>query len=178
MIRRPPRSTLFPYTTLFRSYIGRSSWLFKWTNNNRFLYCANRSEEHTSELQSLTKLVCRLLLEKKNTKPVLPESTGGLHPCFFPALMKIMVSYISLQAGVCIPGHPFFFNDTATTEIYTLSLHDALPIWLRTQLVAKQMSRGRKVPNARVRNDQDRKSTRLNSSHDQISYAVFCLKKK
>src|SRR5256885_4656886 len=68
----------------------------------------------------------------------------------------------------------FFFNDTATTEIYTLSLHDALPIswerrtrsrpWLRPWLPAS-------CPG-------DRKSTRLNSSHLVISYAVFCLKKK
>src|SRR5690349_23619372 len=85
----------------------------------------------------------------------------------------------------------FFFNDTATTEIYTLSLHDALPI-----------SQGQPVPGAKVtlvdgtpggrtvrfnkgqlqsldsRTKLDRKSTRLNSSHVEISYAVFCLKKK
>src|SRR6476619_8157725 len=63
MIRRPPRSTLFPYTTLFRSAAGtsapicRSSWILSREDG--------RSEEHTSELQSLTNLVCRLLLEKK-----------------------------------------------------------------------------------------------------------------
>src|SRR6266508_5170117 len=67
----------------------------------------------------------------------------------------------------------FFFNDTATTEIYTLSLHDALPIcsafhpacfWFASCPPGKRVS--------------DRKSTRLNSSHVAISYAVFCLKKK
>src|SRR2546427_4183750 len=71
----------------------------------------------------------------------------------------------------------FFFNDTATTEIYTLSLHDALPISPRTvrpgvtllELLAELALDPRTV---------DRKSTRLNSSHSQISYAVFCLKKK
>src|SRR2546426_8313130 len=90
----------------------------------------------------------------------------------------------------------FFFNDTATTEIYTLSLHDALPIWLfrrrrglafgeRRGLVgvadllagrALLLARGfvTAAHEARV----DRKSTRLNSSHLVISYAVFCLKKK
>src|SRR2546430_17445142 len=87
----------------------------------------------------------------------------------------------------------FFFNDTATTEIYTLSLHDALPIWRRERHDSSRVlgrperheptrhARGR----ARERQDrigrwplQDRKSTRLNSSHSQISYAVFCLKKK
>src|SRR5215472_18861472 len=66
----------------------------------------------------------------------------------------------------------FFFNDTATTEIYTLSLHDALPIWPRTYWT------GRSCSCDRYRVEQDRKSTRLNSSHLGISYAVFCLKKK
>src|SRR5256885_9084355 len=69
----------------------------------------------------------------------------------------------------------FFFNDTATTEIYTLSLHDALPI-----SCCDAPARGRRRL-GRARGDrarQDRKSTRLNSSHLVISYAVFCLKKK
>src|SRR6516165_5651658 len=69
----------------------------------------------------------------------------------------------------------FFFNDTATTEIYTLSLHDALPIRLDPKNAIAYVYRG----NAHAaRNELDRKSTRLNSSHSQISYAVFCLKKK
>src|SRR2546427_4089047 len=89
----------------------------------------------------------------------------------------------------------FFFNDTATTEIYTLSLHDALPISARDPGVAPARARraggrarpvGRSRPGAlgsaahpsRSRRVGDRKSTRLNSSHSQISYAVFCLKKK
>src|SRR5574338_1168158 len=68
----------------------------------------------------------------------------------------------------------FFFNDTATTEIYTLSLHDALPIWgARSCPRCSRWSRAR-----RSRRWADRKSTRLNSSHHGISYAVFCLKKK
>src|SRR5437016_9387903 len=69
MIRRPPRSTLFPYTTLFRSRaaIGaRLSWrAHQVARRRRLRSAATRSEEHTSELQSLTNLVCRLLLEKK-----------------------------------------------------------------------------------------------------------------
>src|SRR5258705_7489857 len=82
MIRRPPRSTLFPYTTLFRSpswtttrdswWAGRwrdtrrSFWCARrWTRRSRSTACRRRSEEHTSELQSLRHLVCRLLLEKK-----------------------------------------------------------------------------------------------------------------
>src|ERR1044071_6367899 len=92
MIRRPPRSTLFPYTTLFRSprfhsIIAGSNSFFKY---GRLPMMLSRSEEHTSELQS-----------------------------------RVDISY----AVFCLKKYKiFFFNDTATTEIYTLSLHDALPI--------------------------------------------------
>src|SRR5688572_31560761 len=85
----------------------------------------------------------------------------------------------------------FFFNDTATTEIYTLSLHDALPIlWKEQQSVRgyRSSTSPNRVESARLTSmistrergmsSRDRKSTRLNSSHSQISYAVFCLKKK
>src|SRR5947209_20582171 len=71
----------------------------------------------------------------------------------------------------------FFFNDTATTEIYTLSLHDALPI-------SPELQAPRPPAHLAFEGDvlagavEDRKSTRLNSSHANISYAVFCLKKK
>src|SRR6202030_1773458 len=71
----------------------------------------------------------------------------------------------------------FFFNDTATTEIYTLSLHDALPISIDVEAVEFDFT----VCQAEFRRQVhpgDRKSTRLNSSHSQISYAVFCLKKQ
>src|SRR2546425_3026360 len=80
MIRRPPRSTLFPYTTLFRSirprkrraYVERDSRYRRWPSANRVSNARevlpDRSEEHTSELQSLAYLVCRLLLEKKKKK--------------------------------------------------------------------------------------------------------------
>src|SRR5437762_14184960 len=74
----------------------------------------------------------------------------------------------------------FFFNDPATTEIYTLSLHDALPICLRgacrrPRTAPPSPRAGRRRA---ARGEGDRKSTRLNSSHRCISYAVFCLKKK
>src|SRR2546427_7498625 len=92
----------------------------------------------------------------------------------------------------------FFFNDTATTEIYTLSLHDALPISFRAGHHLRDHGRGSthrpedgraqrpRTPQEPARQPArqpryrraDRKSTRLNSSHSQISYAVFCLKKK
>src|SRR2546430_6780022 len=71
----------------------------------------------------------------------------------------------------------FFFNDTATTEIYTLSLHDALPIWCGAAAARRGFPPGG-CPSMPAWMDRDRKSTRLNSSHSQISYAVFCLKKK
>src|SRR6266540_6959745 len=78
---------------------------------------------------------------------------------------------------------PFFFNDTATTEIYTLSLHDALPIFLvyavrELDLTATTIGLVLSLSNLGVLVGADRKSTRLNSSHITISYAVFCLKKK
>src|SRR3712207_9420144 len=69
----------------------------------------------------------------------------------------------------------FFFNDTATTEIYTLTLHDALPIFLR-DVRHHDLHSDVLLPVREGR--RDRKSTRLNSSHANISYAVFCLKKK
>src|SRR3712207_8705191 len=79
----------------------------------------------------------------------------------------------------------FFFNDTATTEIYTLSLHDALPICQEhrdggdvQRLPRRAGDRLGGQREGRERQRQDRKSTRLNSSHANISYAVFCLKKK
>src|SRR2546430_201576 len=137
-----------------------------------------RSEEHTSELQSQSNLVCRLLLEKKKIK--------RQHTCP-PQIYSL-----------------FFFNDTATTEIYTLSLHDALPICTKASALLRKADPftettvskdNRTLYRARFagldrdsaeavcrtlkRADiSDRKSTRLNSSHSQISYAVFCLKKK
>src|SRR2546430_10939425 len=74
----------------------------------------------------------------------------------------------------------FFFNDTATTEIYTLSLHDALPIcsWPKSQRRIRRSRPPSAHRTAHRASTRDRKSTRLNSSHSQISYAVFCLKKK
>src|SRR6266853_2713815 len=72
----------------------------------------------------------------------------------------------------------FFFNDTATTEIYTLSLHDALPISRRLPGFDVGLIRAVRSISLYPSGERDRKSTCLNSSHSQISYAVFCLKKK
>src|SRR5258707_13957807 len=97
----------------------------------------------------------------------------------------------SVSNGQSTVHHFFFFNDTATTEIYTLSLHDALPISIfhvpsrishwRARETRPSANNG-PTPAAAATSSKihniDRKSTRLNSSHANISYAVFCLKKK
>src|SRR5258707_6137337 len=95
MIRRPPRSTLFPYTTLFRSRIRR--WLVRVRTRARFLpreirnlQRLLRSEEHTSELQSRQYLVCRLLLEKKKK----------LEQLFNPREVKIVINYARVELYV------------------------------------------------------------------------------
>src|SRR2546426_465272 len=140
MIRRPPRSTLFPYTTLFRSRVSNARNCFaslilgayqvaldRVDRGGDFLHWSPlpledhlRSEEHTSELQSPCNLVCRLLLEKKKKlKKQVADllSRNMLYACCF-----VIATYLTSSFSF------FFFNDTATTEIYTLSLHDALPI--------------------------------------------------
>src|SRR2546430_12740255 len=78
---------------------------------------------------------------------------------------------------LCVMVVFFFFNDTATTEIYTLSLHDALPI-CKVLKQARLTGALEDYYASPIGVDGDRKSTRLNSSHSQISYAVFCLKKQ
>src|SRR3712207_9301298 len=99
--------------------------------------------------------------------------------------IEVVVSVqLNISSEIYCMSFFFFFNDTATTEIYTLSLHDALPIWL----ASKHSGWGRYLHNCAHRaaagasttatTQGDRKSTRLNSSHANISYAVFCLKKK
>src|SRR5438552_11547147 len=95
--------------------------------------------------------------------------------------------YCLILSPLCLPSiflFFFFFNDTPTTEIYTLSLHDALPI-LDARIRVRGHARREVSAGARLqrgesshRHPPDRKSTRLNSSHQIISYAVFCLKKK
>src|ERR1017187_7625708 len=124
MIRRPPRSTLFPYTTLFRSGIahglgadGVAPLVAQAAGE------VDRSEEHTSELQSPMYLVCRLLLEKK---PDLSFARPAIGKSVQPGLRTVHSEKSPDRRHFLVC--PFFFNDTATTEIYTLSLHDALPI--------------------------------------------------
>src|ERR1039457_5197548 len=137
MIRRPPRSTLFPYTTLFRSRVMGAGMAYIIATSAGILYCY-RSEEHTSEFQSPCNLVCRLLLEKKKQEPTEqrtrvatpvgtagPANTGGDVREENSGLLRLN---LKADVGVRRVLVVFFFNDTATTEIYTLSLHDALPI--------------------------------------------------
>src|SRR6266702_1675244 len=141
MIRRPPRSTLFPSTTLFRSVTTGSTATAAPPGTCASSQVRARSEEHTSELQSRGHLVCRLLLEKKKI------AAGDLR---LPPLSQSLDPYEDRRAEDCLPSDRprrprravpdalptfiFFFNDTATTEIYTLSLHDALPISARIAL--------------------------------------------
>src|SRR5579864_9686593 len=167
MIRRPPRSTLFPYTTLFRS-LRHLVWVRHEHGGESLGKDAERSEEHTSELQSHVNLVCRLLLEKK-------KKIKKSRCCFFRSS-----SAIASGASSCFMSERnlfFFFNDPAPTEIYTLSLHDALPISQSHLPIQKsrKIASSNSSTSTRPVSRPDRKSTRLNSSHMSISYAVFCL---
>src|SRR6266571_5269184 len=154
---------------------GHASYRFRRAGRDRA-----RSEEHTSELQSHVNLVCRLLLEKNknlNVERHVQTLFSRQHR------VRAGVGQMKDRKGVLAQidadvALDFFFNDTATTEIYTLSLHDALPssrpghgpldaafsLGEMQALVTESHALGRR----------DRKSTRLNSSHMSISYAVFC----
>src|ERR1039458_3456400 len=137
MIRRPPRSTLFPYTTLFRSLRGGRGE----EHLRHGLLPVDehgRSEEHTSELQSLRHLVCRLLLEKKKMA-ISFNKVKGISAC--PGHDSYAVASVgrtrravpptsraSVRAPHRTPSQFFFLNDTATTKIYPFPLHAALPI--------------------------------------------------
>src|SRR6202043_2108841 len=123
MIRRPPRSTLFPYTTLFRS-IASSMRRRRPTNPPQAARTRRaRSEEHTSELQSRPHLVCRLLLEKKTYKQRFRPQ---------PRLKQMgKAGYVGRKA--CKgwrkdASAKIFFKYTGAPEIYPLSLPDPLPI--------------------------------------------------
>src|SRR5690349_21182203 len=154
MIPRPPRSTLFPYTTLFRScraeddgtralLAGVDDAGVRAAVTAERAYLAelgggcNRSEEHTSELQSRRDLVCRLLLEKKKTTHyLLTISMFSKNLILVAWCEAVLDPYLAAACHGCIH---FLLNDPATAEIYTLSLHDALPILPR---------RGRRDPRA------------------------------
>src|SRR5690606_41934896 len=107
----------------------------------------------------------------------------------FTCVFMVLSSLTHIRTPTCLSSSFFFFHDTATTEIYTLSLHDALPILSTSPRARAQTACWAAVRRAlrwvavsiscsRPSSPADRKSTRLNSSHVKISYAVFCLKKK
>src|SRR6476619_1888703 len=163
MIRRPPRSTLFPYTTLFRSPAPAPSPAHTGPcadERRTGSRSGGRSEEHTSELQSLTTLVCRLLLEKKKIKRL----AAGDDLTKYNAVNNVVHHFLELvlvlhRPDLLIVIHAsadhcarcvFFFNDTATTEIYTLSLHDALPISRGRSRRRSFRESCKSVPRARV----------------------------
>src|SRR6266571_2107471 len=138
MIPPPPRSPLFPYTTLFRSGPPSGERHCRAWQRHRSTGGQSRSEEHTSELQSHVNLVCRLLLEKKNYSTTGSSQWWNAQPVVQHGSARV----VALSEGKLIAFRDprgmrplclgqldcFFFIDSATTEIYTLSLHDALPI--------------------------------------------------
>src|SRR6202020_128856 len=116
MIRRPPRSTLFPYTTLFRSMRSCDSHSDRHRRRSASRPEAVRSEEHTSELQSLTNLVCRLLLEKKNVERgighfgVMLTRVGAFAICLLPCNVITLRSLRRAQTrGGGVSRNRFFF---------------------------------------------------------------------
>src|SRR5215204_5222038 len=132
MIRRPPRSTLFPYTTLFRSHDPYPPPHGGDLRGRAAVFRDVRSEEHTSELQSHSDLVCRLLLEKKKSEDAC---LVGLNPPPHDSsvykrakLEPDAARWLPSLDALAVVRTDLFFHDTATTEICTLSLHDALPI--------------------------------------------------
>src|SRR5580698_9292314 len=172
MIRRPPRSTLFPYTTLFRSACPSCGNSRRPPPSPRpRTGRARRSEEHTSELQSHVNLVCRLLLETKKSRPFqdwevglrwLQKSHGRPPRCLTPRSCSRFF-FLLLRPP---PRSTLFPYTTPFRPARTGSPpHASSP----------EPAPGPQPPRSGT---ADRKSTRLNSSHMSISYAVFCLKKK
>src|SRR5947199_367213 len=203
MLHHPPRSTLFPYTTLFRSLYSKHDFTLAQESRSRqrtrernpsmcarrgfIIYSKSisvrrepqRSEEHTSELQSLRHLVCRLLLEKKIPPP--------FRSVFFYPYLTFPSSCPSFYSCFIIHRDLHSFPTRRSSDLCTLNTTSLL---LRNRVLGKEHAKEirRCVPveaSSSIRNrsqsaanHRDRKSTRLNSSHLGISYAVFCLKKK
>src|SRR5476651_2591946 len=180
MIRRPPRSTLFPYTTLFRSdpfFVAIDRLGGRLVRRGVPAHPDRKSTRLNSSHANISYAV--FCLKKKNAGGAV---SGRLKRALQGAVDIEILCLVICRVGVGdirgdnLLAFLFFFNDTATTEIYTLSLHDALPIYpCRAAEGRRRALRPRGRDGEAVR---DRKSTRLNSSHANISYAVFCLKKK
>src|SRR6267143_1027943 len=183
MIRRPPRSTLFPYTTLFRSSSSTcSSWTCPRGRIPPTCWLLDRKSTRLNSSHSSISYAV-FCLKKKNIDDLLllaRADADAIHQMMEPMDLVDSVraecdegAVLARTAGL---RFIFFFNDTATTEIYTLSLHDALPI--TPSRSRRPIGRGTPSTSPYPSTSIDRKSTRLNSSHSSISYAVFCLKKK
>src|SRR6266496_339882 len=190
MTRRPPRSTLFPYTTLFRSPgLPLQGDPRRARRLRRRRPEARRSEEHTSELQSRRELVCRLLLEKK--KGVATDvATNGTYLLW----MAREHTYDGIVLDILLPiVNDYDLRDTLRVDddfnLFFLMIRrqPRSTLFPYTTLFrsrpARRPARGpsggrRPADDPGPALGRDRKSTRLNSSHVEISYAVFCLKKK
>src|SRR5215475_1541959 len=168
MIRRPPRSTLFPYTTLFRSPAARGDRVdVPDVRTGRRARVPRRSEEHTSELQSREKLVCRLLLEKKK------------HSEYRFRKDSIMFVHTKTQQDALHLPLLFFFLMIRRPPRSTLFPYTTLFRSARVPRLYESFPHAAPFETRRRAGPRlDRKSTRLNSSHVKISYAVFCTKKK
>src|SRR5207342_2334420 len=174
MRRRPPRSTLFPYTTLFRSDLRVLLGQCGQPVEHRAADGRGTADRKSTRLNSShvkTSYAVFCLNKKKISRSTRARCTRGR--TFVPILIPRSLPRVDLTCYSV-----FFFNDTPTTEIYTLSLHDALPILhltVGTSLGRWRVSRPAQMGGRRRSLPRDRKSTRLNSSHVKISYAVFCL---
>src|SRR5476649_2096398 len=123
MIRRPPRSTLFPYTTLFRSQRqGRDHCPLPHAQAAPGYLHADRKSTRLNSSHTVTSYAVFCLKKKKSRPPWVLCGIASL-PLKYPDRTCVVASPRPAR-----PRSSFFFNDTATTEIYTLSLHDALPI--------------------------------------------------
>src|SRR3989337_2153526 len=124
---------------------------------------SSTSEKNTSELQSRQNFLRPSVAERSQDRATSNVGSLSVSGSTGPA--------VAISSPTVFF---FFFNDTATTEIYTLSLHDALPISSGRRICTS----GRSSRTCFMATAIDRKSTRLNSSHGSISYAVFCLQQK
>src|SRR6202789_4470645 len=190
MIRRPPRSTLFPYTTLFRScsperqMFSRASPHAVPVDSVKELSEDRKSTRLNSSHYNISYAVFCLKKQRETRNMTAAAETTEVKSG--AARAPLFVGHAILHHMYFEPKHPratlyfFFFNDTPPTEIYPLSLQDALPISSRSRRASwLPRSRRSRSPTTLMRpRCPDRKSTRLNSSHYSISYAVFCLKKR
>src|SRR6266496_2177936 len=187
MIRRPPRSTLFPYTTLFRSPPrpgGAASGARR--GRRRRGDPGRRSEEHTSELQSRRELVCRLLLEKKKEGRRLLDRKNQRAVTVKGTPRAPDTSEVSSYNHVWVIWLAFMFFPVPSPKFFFLMIRrpprsTLFPYTTLFRSISRRPLPARGLEHVASQQDAleiDRKSTRLNSSHVESSYAVFCLKKK